>query len=197
MGWVVSGHIKWTHRQLWFIAVQFICCEEAFNRRIACVWMYIWRSAKPAAPRHLGNVRSGMIDQRWICVASGRHCIAIHSSRSCARLSLLGINDAVVSRAVFALWFQKCTTSAPRRIRIMWMLTVVFFFFFIVQTLSFMHCTCNFICGLSDVIIKTFSQSVSQNTTQTNSSGRAQSVIKYDTTARCVLLQWLISKPIF
>jgi len=127
MGWVVSGHIKWTHRQLWFIAVQFICCEEAFNRRIACVWMYIWRSAKPAAPRHLGNVRSGMIDQRWICVASGRHCIAIHSSRSCARLSLLGINDAVVSRAVFALWFQKCTTSAPRRIRIMWMLTVVFF----------------------------------------------------------------------
>ena len=35
-----------------------------------------------------------------------------------------------------------------------------FFFFFIVQTLSFMHCTCNFICGLSDVIIKTFSQSV-------------------------------------
>ena len=41
------------------------------------------------------------------------------------------------------------------------MLTVVFFFF-IVQTLSFMHCTCNFICGLSDVIIKTFSQSVSQ-----------------------------------
>ena len=36
------------------------------------------------------------------------------------------------------------------------------FFFFIVQTLSFMHCTCNFIRGLSDVIIKTFSQSVSQ-----------------------------------
>ena len=32
-----------------------------------------------------------------------------------------------------------------------------FFFFFIVQTLSFIHCTCNFICGLSDVIIKTFS----------------------------------------
>ena len=31
------------------------------------------------------------------------------------------------------------------------------FFFFIVQTLSFMHCTCNFICGSSDVIIKTFS----------------------------------------
>jgi len=40
------------------------------------------------------------------------------------------------------------------------MLTVgLVFFFFIVQTLSFMHCTCNFICGLSDVIIKTFSQS--------------------------------------
>ena len=39
-----------------------------------------------------------------------------------------------------------------------------FFFFFIVQTLSFMHCTCNFICGLSDVIINTFSQSVSQLT---------------------------------
>ena len=36
------------------------------------------------------------------------------------------------------------------------------FFFFIVQTLSFMHCTCNFICGLSDVIIKTFSQSVTK-----------------------------------
>jgi len=36
-----------------------------------------------------------------------------------------------------------------------------FFFFFIVQTLSFMHCTCNFICSLSDVIIKTVSQSVS------------------------------------
>ena len=34
---------------------------------------------------------------------------------------------------------------------------------FIVQTLSFMHCACNFICGLSDVIIKTFSQSVSQS----------------------------------
>jgi len=33
---------------------------------------------------------------------------------------------------------------------------------FIVQTLSFMNCSCNFICGLSDVIIKTFSQSVSQ-----------------------------------
>jgi len=33
----------------------------------------------------------------------------------------------------------------------------------IVQTLSFMHCTCNFIGGLSDVIIKTFSQSVSQS----------------------------------
>jgi len=32
---------------------------------------------------------------------------------------------------------------------------------FIVQTLSFMNCSCNFICGLSDVIIKTFSQSVS------------------------------------
>ena len=31
---------------------------------------------------------------------------------------------------------------------------------FIVQTLSFMHCTCNFICGLSDVIIKTLSQLV-------------------------------------
>jgi len=31
---------------------------------------------------------------------------------------------------------------------------------FIVQTLSFMHCTCNFVCGLSDVIIKTLSQSV-------------------------------------
>jgi len=31
---------------------------------------------------------------------------------------------------------------------------------FIVQTLSFMNCSCNFICGLSDVIIKTFSQSV-------------------------------------
>ena len=27
---------------------------------------------------------------------------------------------------------------------------------------SFMNCSCNFICGLSDVIIKTFSQSVSQ-----------------------------------
>ena len=39
-----------------------------------------------------------------------------------------------------------------------------FFYFFIVQTLSFMHCTCNLICGLSDVIIKTFSQSVSQDT---------------------------------
>ena len=25
-----------------------------------------------------------------------------------------------------------------------------------------MNCSCNFICGLSDVIIKTFSQSVSQ-----------------------------------
>jgi len=37
----------------------------------------------------------------------------------------------------------------------------VVFFFFIEQTLSFMHCTCNFICGLSDVIIKTFSQSAS------------------------------------
>jgi len=34
---------------------------------------------------------------------------------------------------------------------------------FIVQTLSFMNCSCNFICGLSDVIIKTFSQSVSQS----------------------------------
>jgi len=34
---------------------------------------------------------------------------------------------------------------------------------FIVQTLSFMNCSCNFICGLSDVIIKTFSQSVSQD----------------------------------
>ena len=32
---------------------------------------------------------------------------------------------------------------------------------FIVQTLSFMNCSCNFICGLSDVITKTFSQSVS------------------------------------
>ena len=42
------------------------------------------------------------------------------------------------------------------------MLTAVFFFF-IVQTLSFMHCTCNFICGLSDVIIKTFSQSAMQS----------------------------------
>jgi len=34
---------------------------------------------------------------------------------------------------------------------------------FIVQTLSFMNCSCNFICGLSDVIIKTFSQSVSSH----------------------------------
>ena len=41
----------------------------------------------------------------------------------------------------------------------MWMLTVGLVF--IVQTLSFMNCSCNFICGLSDVIIKTFSQSVS------------------------------------
>ena len=43
----------------------------------------------------------------------------------------------------------------------MWMLTVGLVF--IVQTLSFMNCSCNFICGLSDVIIKTFSQSVSQS----------------------------------
>jgi len=48
---------------------------------------------------------------------------------------------------------------------LMWMLTVgLVFFFFIVQTLSFMHCTCNFICGLPDVIIKTsVSQSVRQS----------------------------------
>ena len=43
----------------------------------------------------------------------------------------------------------------------MWMLTVGLVF--IVQTLSFMNCSCNFICGLSDVIIKIFSQSVSQS----------------------------------
>jgi len=43
------------------------------------------------------------------------------------------------------------------------------FFFFIVQTLSFMHCTWNFICGLSDVIIKTFSQSVDRITADDSS----------------------------
>ena len=50
------------------------------------------------------------------------------------------------------------------------MLTVVFSFF-IVQTLSFMHCTCNFIFGLSDVIIKTFSQSVSYSVSNINTHG--------------------------
>jgi len=33
---------------------------------------------------------------------------------------------------------------------------------FAVQIITFMHSHCNFICGLSDVIIKTFSLSVSQ-----------------------------------
>ena len=46
---------------------------------------------------------------------------------------------------------------------------LIFFFFFIVRTLSFMHCTCNFICGLSDVIIKTFSQSVDRITADDSS----------------------------
>ena len=34
-----------------------------------------------------------------------------------------------------------------------------------------MHCTCNFICGLSDVIIKTFSQSVSYSVSNINTHG--------------------------
>ena len=45
--------------------------------------------------------------------------------------------------------------SVTVRVRLHYVLGV-----FIVQTLSFMHCTYNFICGLSDVIIKTSSQSV-------------------------------------
>jgi len=37
----------------------------------------------------------------------------------------------------------------------------MFFLLYCTDYHLFMHCTCNFICGLSDVIIKTFSQSVS------------------------------------
>ena len=44
--------------------------------------------------------------------------------------------------------------------------------------------TCNFICGLSDVIIKTFSQSVSQpRTTQSTSHNRASRVVAFASTA--------------
>jgi len=51
---------------------------------------------------------------------------------------------------------------------------------FIVQTLSFMNCSCNFICGLSDVIIKTFSQSVSQKIAPREVRAHCDNLLKTD-----------------
>ena len=62
---------------------------------------------------------------------------------------------------------------------------------FIVQTLSFMNCSCNFICGLSDVIIKTFSQSVSQSTSGSLSQQQGQRPHALATYRRHAFSNWL------